>query len=857
MGNDYFKSGSEGLDKKLDYIRSGENVILRVTKIQDFCFFSGPFLKEQLREGRKVVYLRFGNHEPLTEYSEDFEIRQLDPSIGFEIFTLAVHEIVEEAGEGAFFLFDSLSQLQQVWYSDLMMDNFMRVTAPFIHEKHSVALFPISRGVHSYDSVNRIRECSQVFIDVFSSGTSYYVTPLKVENRYHAQMFLTHRVDADGRYYAMTYSTSLSRYYRVLDEAGPGEQMQDSWEDFFIRLRARMAEGKVEQEDLNQMCGMMMSRDKTIRKMIHRYFTARDYMTVKNRMVGTGLIGGKACGMLLARKLVREFCPLAQKHLESHDSYYLASDIYYTYIIHNDCWQLWMYQKKHPEDKEAAQILHNKLLNGVFPGNIRRQFRRMLDYFGTCPIIVRSSSLLEDGFGNAFAGKYDSVFCVSTGNMDERMMSFQDAVKQVYASTMSPSALEYRRVRGLLKKDEQMALLVQRVSGSRWNNYYFPMAAGVGFSYNSYPWNKSLDPEAGMLRLVVGLGTRAVDRTPGDYPRLVNLDKPQLTTFSTLSDRHRFSQHNMDVLNLEKNELETCSIHRMTPVIPFWQKKYMFSHDRDTEQMFRDRGEFREILFADCGQLVQNQEFIDCMQEILKTLQEHYNNPVDIEYTVNISETGEFQINLLQCRPLQTCTGGSAQIPDYDEEDTFFHIRQNVMGFSRQEKIDMVVFVDPHAYYEYPYARKTEVARTIGKINNCLKEKEKTILLVTPGRVCTSSPELGVPVAYAEISQFSGIMEVSYSKAGYQPELSFGSHIFQDLVEADIFYVACMENQDTLLYRPEYLENGKEIFQELIDESMKDVVKVYDMSDCGLMITLDSRNREALCSKKKGGNPDE
>lgn len=627
--------------------------------------------------------------------------------------------------------------------------------------------------------------------------------------------------------------------------------MHDSWEDFFIELRVKMAAGKVEQEDLNRMCGMMMSRDKTIRKLIHRYFNARDYMAVKNRMVGSGLIGGKACGMLLARKIVREFCPIAGQHLEPHDSYYLASDIYYTYIIHNDCWRLWMYQKKHPEDAQAAELLGNKLQSGVFPGNIRRQFRRILDYFGTCPMIVRSSSLLEDGFGNAFAGKYESVFCVNAGTMDERMAAFQNAIKRVYASTMSPSALEYRRVRGLLRKDEQMALLVQRVSGSRWNNYYFPMVGGVGFSYNSYPWNKTLDPEAGMLRLVVGLGTRAVDRTPGDYPRLVNLDRPQLTAFSTLSERHKFSQHSMDVLNLEKNDLETCSVLDMIPVVPFWQKKYMFSHDRETEQIFRDRGEFREILFADCGQLIKNQEFIDCMQGILRTLQEHYKKAVDIEYTVNNSETGEFQINLLQCRPLQTCHTGSARIPEHDEEDTLFHIRQNVMGFSKQEKVDVVVFVDPYAYYDYPYARKTEVARVIGKINSHFKEKETKMILIAPGRICTSSPELGVPAAYAEISGFRGIIEVSCSRVGYQPELSFGSHIFQDMVESDIFYAACMENQDTLTYRPEYLKKGKEILKELVDESMKDVVKVYDMSSCNLVLTLDSPNREILCSGKK------
>ena len=848
MAETIFKSGMEGLDKKLDYIRSGENVVFRVKELEHFCFFSEEFLKEQILEGKHVIYICFGEEKSLTHFREGLTVHQIDPAVGFELFTLAVHEMIEAAGEGAVFLFDSLTKLQEIWYSDLMMDNFMRVTCPCIRECGSVAFYPIMRGRHSYDSISRIREAAQIFLDVFFSGSSYYLTPLKVENRYHGEMYLTHRIDLDQSFHPMTYSTSLSRYYTVLEEAGPGECMQDSWEDFFLKMRLALAEGKINQDDMDRMCGMMMTRDKKILELIRRYFTPRDYMTVKARMVGTGMIGGKACGMLLARMIVREFCPQAQEHLEPHDSYYIASDIYYTYIIHNGCWRLWMYQKTHPEDHEAAEKLREKLFSGVFPDNIRSQLRRLLDYFGSSPMIVRSSSFLEDGFGNAFAGKYESVFCINAGSMEERMKKFENAIRTVYASTMSPSALEYRRVRGLLKKDEQMALLVQRVSGSRWGKYYFPMAAGVGYSYNNYPWSRELDPKAGMLRLVVGLGTRAVDRTPGDYPRLVNLDAPQMTTFASQSEHHKFSQHRMDVLNLENNQLENHPVEHMIPMIPFWQKKYMFSHDMDTERMFRDRGEYREILFADCGQLVKNQEFVDCMKEILAKLQEHYGKAVDIEYTVNISETGEFLINLLQCRPLQTGERESVQIPVCKEEDTFFHIVKNVMGSSRKQKIDVIVYVDPYEYYTYEYAKKPDIARAIGVVNRYFENQNKHMLLVTPGRIGTSSPELGVPVVYAEISQFSAIMEVAYSKVGYMPELSFGSHMFQDLVEANILYIACMENAKTMVYHPELLDGAKEIGQGLLDESVQSVLKVYDTSESGWMLYMDALSSEVVCA---------
>ena len=137
----------------------------------------------------------------------------------------------------------------------------------------------------------------------------------------------------------------------------------------------------------------------------------------------------------------------------------------------------------------------------------------MLSYYGQSPIIVRSSSFLEDGFGNAFAGKYESVFCVNFGPLEKRLAAFEDAVRKVYASTMDISALEYRLQRGLEKKDEQMSILVQRVSGSWAGPYYLPGVAGVGYSRCLYKTSHDADPTAGMLRLVVGLGTKAVDRT--------------------------------------------------------------------------------------------------------------------------------------------------------------------------------------------------------------------------------------------------------------------------------------------------------------------------------------------------------
>ena len=199
------------------------------------------------------------------------------------------------------------------------------------------------------------------------------------------------------------------------------------------------------------------------------------------------------------------------------------------------------------------------------------QFQAMLDYFGESPYIVRSSSLLEDTYGNAFAGKYDSVFCVNQGTREERLQALLDTVRQVYASAMSEKALRYRVARGLLDRDEQMALLVMRVSGRRYGDKFFPQIAGVGFSFNPYVWHKDIDPHAGVVRLVFGLGTRAVDRADDDYTRLVALNAPTRRPESNFDEVCEYSQHRVDYLDLAANRFASghfLDLVKETPDLP-------------------------------------------------------------------------------------------------------------------------------------------------------------------------------------------------------------------------------------------------------------------------------------------------
>lgn len=534
--------------------------------------------------------------------------------------------------------------------------------------------------------------------------------------------------------------------------------------------------------------------------MIRKYFRPRDYFQLRDRMVGSGSLGGKACGMLLARKIIHTELPEYRKYFEPHDSFYIGSDVFYTYIVSNNCWETRIGQRTEEGYFTKAEALKDALLSGTFPPDIREKFRNLLEYFGQSPIIVRSSSFLEDGFGNAFAGKYESVFCVNQGSPEERLEAFEAAVRTVYASTMDISALEYRKQRGLQHSDEQMAVLVQRVSGAYHGELFFP-AAGVGYSYSSYRWNKYMDPAAGLLRIVAGLGTRAVDRPDHDYPRLANLDRPAVPMQNSVADRHRFSQRIMDrfsqrimdVLDTEKNELTETEIDSMLENLPLWYKKAVMERDYEAEAALKRMNRPRQVWFTTCQGLLENREFTELMQKMLKTLGRVYSNPVDIEYTVNLDEQGAFVVNLLQCRPLYTGGRGTVtEIPELSEKNIFFRLKDSAMGNSVKEKIDVVVQIDARAYYEYPYALKPQVAEAVGAINTYYKGKKKHILLMTPGRVGTSSPELGVPVSFAQISGFCGIFYCALW--GDERTVKYNEAFFGDL--ENLFPAICPERKE-------------------------------------------------------------
>ena len=232
-----------------------------------------------------------------------------------------------------------------------------------------------------------------------------------------------------------------------------GDRRLDHWHRLFIQaedLNVKGAPSDEFEKMIIHLCRHLIGREDRILELARQYFSLNDLLSFKSRMIGTGFIGGKAVGMLLARRILEANDNSGwQGELEKHDSFFVGSNVYYSYIVNNGWWELYAEQKTLDGYFKAGAELHQKMLSGTFQDQLKEDFLSMLDYFGQYPIIVRSSSLLEDSFGSAFAGKYDSFFCANQGSPEDRYEAFENAVRKIFASTMSEEALTYRKQRGL------------------------------------------------------------------------------------------------------------------------------------------------------------------------------------------------------------------------------------------------------------------------------------------------------------------------------------------------------------------------------------------------------------------------
>ncbi len=565
-----------------------------------------------------------------------------------------------------------------------------------------------------------------------------------------------------------------------------------------------------------------------------KYLRIRHFADLTRRIVapeqGFGRIGGKAGGMLLAGTILMSEEPPEDAFLpiSMPDSYYLRSDVIEQFMRLNRLGE-WQNQKyKAIEDvKREYKLIKGVFRNGAFPVEIVQQLRAVLKKVGTHPLIVRSSSLLEDRFGTAFSGKYASVFIANQGDLEARLRVLLGAIAEVYASALAPDPIMYRREHNLIDYQEDMAVLIQKVVGRRVGNYFVPTFAGVAFSRNEYRWSPRIKREDGLVRLVMGMGTRAVDRVGSEYPRMVALGEPTLRPESSAREIRAHAQRHVDVINLQANKFESVTLAELLASRDaFPMLDHVVSEFRDdalyppvTTQVDADASR----LCITFDKLLRSTNFATHVRHMLKSLEAAYGMPVDMEFACD----GR-RFHVLQCRPLAvTQEIGTVSIPEnVAPADVVFDACRFVRT-GLVTGIEYLVYVDPDAYDALPTReRRVNVARVIGRLNRNLPERR--FILIGPGRWGSNDLRLGVPVQYADINHARMLIEVARTRSGHAPEVSFGTHFFQDLVEANIHYLPLYPD-----------EPGRRFNEDLLLRSPNDLKRVLeDDHDCADIVHL-------------------
>jgi hypothetical protein len=861
-------SGIEALDNLLQGIRLGDNVVWQVDSLNDYIHFAESFVTQSIKDGFKCIYIKFADHTPVLKPRSGLTIINVDPSPGFDFFSTAVHRIIDENGNKVCYVFDNISDLVNKWATDELLANFFRFTCPYLFEMDTVTYFALTRNQHSPSTVARIRDTTQILLDLYRIDDQTYIHPIKVWDRYSSDMFIPHVMS--GSKWSPIFRSGDAAAVSVSASKKPIGMLSNSiapWDSIYSKLvqyqgiAAELPEAKREIAALKQeLTRMMIGSHPYFNKMADIYLTVEDLLQIRSRMIGSGRIGGKAAGMFVARKVLLEYGNSDYSHiLEEHDSFYIGSDVFFTFMVNNNLFRLKSQLSRNPQiSREEFEQVEQQFMEGQFSKEISEQFKDMLDYFGQAPIIVRSSSLLEDSFGNAFAGKYRSEFCANQGDPEKRLEFFLRAVKLVYASALNPDALIYRQKRGLGEYDEQMAILIQRVSGMPYRRYFFPSLAGVAFSRNLYAWTNRIDPQKGMIRLVFGLGTRAVNRVGGDYPRMIAVSNPELRPEIGM-EISKYSQKNIDLLDLEANEFATYPVREVLEPLDYPSVNFLISTISEgflNDSLYSLSGVSSQDIVLTFNNLIKRTDLIKILGGILARLESAWGQPVDIEFTAAIDENEEVKVNLLQCRPLRL-----PRVPDSPvllpkklaPKNVLFRSNRIISG-GIIDSIRYIIYIDPGRYSKIEsLSRKRELGRVVGKLNEYFRGKQEKIMAIGPGRWGSNNIDLGVNVNYADIDNFTVLVEVGHANTGNEPELSYGTHFFQDLVEADIIYMPVFPDKQDTEFNHLFFSKSPNALIQIIPEyvDFKDVITVIDVPSAYdgayAYVIADAQTRKAVC----------
>ncbi len=548
-----------------------------------------------------------------------------------------------------------------------------------------------------------------------------------------------------------------------------------------------------------------------------------------------GKLGGKGAGLFIAMQILKRYSGQHKilQGIRIPKTWHITSDGLLSFINYNDLEEIIEHKYKDiGQVRQEYPSIVQVFKSASFPPEILSGLSVALDDFAEIPLIVRSSSLLEDSRGTSFAGKYKSLFIANQGSKRQRLAALTDAISEVYASTFGPDPIGYRKERQLIDFHEGMAILIEEVVGTRVGRYYMPAFAGVGFSRNEFQWSRRIRREDGLLRLVPGLGTRAVDRLSNDYPVLVSPGQPSLRVNVMVEEKVRYSPKRIDAINLETGSFETIEIEDLLkeygndyPMIS--QVVSILEHDRLVQPWASGIDKDKDVAVITFEGLLGQTPFIEQVSTILRVLQSERGMPIDIEFAHDGKD-----FYLLQCRPQSYgALYKPAPMPrDVPDEQILFSANRYVTN-GTVAGITHIVYVDPQNYSDLPQrADLLAVGRAVAKLNQLLPKRR--FILMGPGRWGSRGDiRLGVSVSYSDINNTAMLVEIAQKHKDYTPELSFGTHFFQDLVESSIRYLPLYPNERGTLFNESFFTDSRNWLPDLLPQFayLADTIRVIDV----------------------------
>jgi len=379
----------------------------------------------------------------------------------------------------------------------------------------------------------------------------------------------------------------------------------------------------------------------------------------------------------------------------------------------------------------------------------------------------------------------------------------------------------------------------------------------VAFSRNLYAWTDRIDPKQGMVRMVFGLGTRAVNRVGGDYPRMIALSHPLLRPEAGMAIG-KYSQREVDLLDLSANAERTCYFTDVIEQVSVPALHLLVSEIRERslyDPIGRRIDVPKERLVLTFNRLVKETPLVPVLRDMLAKLERGYGMPVDTEFTASLDERGALRVNLLQCRPLRVPgLVGPVVVPENIPERRVLFRAQRTISGGVVRNIRWALCIDPLGYanIEDP-ALKRALGRVVGRVNAALGGGAERVLMLGPGRWGSSNIDLGVNVSYADIANTAVLVELAREEAGHVPELSYGTHFFQDLVEAQIVYLPVYPDDPKAQFNHALFREGPNALARLFPECAEFAQWVrlidFDVVQRGSRASLvaDPQSQRALC----------